>query len=70
MVGYKTAIKRMEIKLQHAGTLKEINSKKKSKFVSIGSEKQIGDKKKKQSHRLPQKRYYGRKRVMNTLRMC
>lgn len=34
----------MEIKLQHASTLKEINSKKKkSKFVSIESEKQIED---------------------------
>lgn len=63
MVDYKTAIKRMEIKLQHAGTLKEINSKKKSKFVSIGQ-------KKKKSHRLPKKRYYGKKRLMNTLRMC
>lgn len=39
----------MEIKLQHAGTLKEINSKKKSKFVSIGSEKKIPDKKKKKA---------------------
>lgn len=73
MVDYKTAIKRTEIKLQHAGTLKKINSKKSLNLFLFGLKNKSGRKKKRQkkkSHKLPEKRYYGRKGLMNTLRMC
>jgi len=54
MVDYKTAIKRMEIKLQHAGTLKEINSKERLNLFPLGLKNKSRTKKKPKKKKKPQ----------------
>lgn len=75
MVDYKTAIKRMEINRQHAGTLTEINSQKCLNLFPLRPKNKSRIEKASlpfpsPCHRLRKKRYYGRKRLMPTLRMC